>query len=104
VNKSSAVLLQLAVGMAVSLIAVAPDVLQSTGGIPAHLAGRFHVFDRDGDKIRAVQFRAAGIMSPNSLFFGKNDRILVTPGLYEFEPLGAGRAGGVGLLPVPPSQ
>jgi ABC-type multidrug transport system fused ATPase/permease subunit len=31
------------------------------------------------------QFRAAGIMRPNSLFFGQNGRVLVTPGLYEFD-------------------
>ena len=43
-----------------------------------------YVFDRDGDKIRTVQFRGAGIMTPNSLFFGRNDRVLVTPGLFEF--------------------
>jgi hypothetical protein len=43
-----------------------------------------YVYDRDGDKIRSVQFRAAGLLSPNSLFFGANDRVLVTPGLYEF--------------------
>ena len=29
-----------------------------------------YVYDRDGDKIRTLQFRAAGIMAPNSLFFG----------------------------------
>ena len=49
-----------------------------------------YVYDRDGDKIRVVQFRAAGIMSPASLFFGQNGRLLLTPGLYEFEP-GTGR-------------
>jgi len=43
-----------------------------------------YVYDADGDKTRVVQFRAAGILAPNSLFFGKGDRILVTPGLYEF--------------------
>ena len=43
-----------------------------------------YVFDRDGDKIRTVQFRGAGIMTPSSLFFGKNGKILVTPGLFEF--------------------
>ena len=43
-----------------------------------------YVFDKDGDKIRTVQFRGAGIMTPGSLFFGKNGRVLVTPGLYEF--------------------
>jgi hypothetical protein len=43
-----------------------------------------YVFDRDGDKIRVVQFRGAGIVSPNSLFFGSRGRVLVTPGLFEF--------------------
>ena len=43
-----------------------------------------YVFDPDGDKIRTVQFRGAGIMSPSSLFFGRNGRVLVTPGLLEF--------------------
>jgi hypothetical protein len=54
-----------------------------------------YVYDRDGDKARTVQFRGAGIMAPNSLFFGRNGRVLVTPGLYEFDP-DAGRAGGAG--------
>jgi hypothetical protein len=49
-----------------------------------------YVYDRDGDKARTVQFRAAGIISPNSLFFGNNRRILVTPGLYEFVAEAAG--------------
>jgi hypothetical protein len=43
-----------------------------------------YVFDRDGDKVRIVQFRAAGIISPNSLFFGPRGQLLVTPGLFEF--------------------
>jgi hypothetical protein len=74
-----------------------------------------YVYDGDGDKIRAVQFRGAGIVSPNSLFFGKNDRLLITPGLYEFQT-GAGETGGAGqagsviqsalavprILPFPP--
>ncbi len=45
-----------------------------------------YVYDRDGDKTRTVQFRAAGIFAPSSLFFAKNGRLLVTPGLYEFDP------------------
>ena len=45
-----------------------------------------YVYDSDGDKIRVVQFRAAGILSPASLFFGPRGRLLVTPGLYEFAP------------------
>ena len=43
-----------------------------------------YVFDKDGDKIRTVQFRGAGIITPSSLFFAKNHKILVTPGLFEF--------------------
>ena len=43
-----------------------------------------YVFDREGDKVRIVQFRGAGIITPSSLFFGKNNRLLVTPGLVEF--------------------
>jgi hypothetical protein len=43
-----------------------------------------YVYDRDGDKVRTLQFRGAGIMAPSSLFFGKQGRVLVTPGLYEF--------------------
>jgi hypothetical protein len=53
-----------------------------------------YVYDADGDKARTVQFRAAGIITPNSLFFGKNGRLLVTPGLYEFEAGKAGEAAG----------
>jgi hypothetical protein len=45
-----------------------------------------YVFDRDGDKIRAVQFRGAGILSPASFFFSHQGHLLVTPGLYEFQP------------------
>ena len=46
-----------------------------------------YVFDSDGDKIRTLQFRGAGLVSPNSLSFGRSGRILVTPGLYEFPGL-----------------
>ncbi len=44
------------------------------------------VYDRDGDKIRTVQFRGAGILTPNSFFFAQKGRLLTTPGLYEFQP------------------
>ena len=43
-----------------------------------------YVFDGDGEKVRTVQFRAAGIIQPTSLFFADRNRILVTPGCYEF--------------------
>lgn len=63
-----------------------------------------YVYDRDGDKTRTVQFRAAGVIGPRSLFFGANGRVLVTPGLFEFQ---AGAAGNVGadarlVLPILP--
>jgi hypothetical protein len=45
-----------------------------------------YIFDADGDKIRSVQFRGAGILAPASLFFTRNGHILVTPGLYDFRP------------------
>src|SRR5258708_1930294 len=41
-----------------------------------------YVYDRDGDKIRAVEFHAAGPTAPNSLFFGRRGRTLTTPGLF----------------------
>ena len=43
-----------------------------------------YVFDAHGDKRRVVQFRAADILAPSSLFFTKDRRILVTPGCYIF--------------------
>ncbi len=43
-----------------------------------------YVYDADGDKRRVVQFRAAGLVAPTSLFFADDNRLLVTPGCYEF--------------------
>ncbi|HEX6164474.1 MAG TPA: hypothetical protein VFZ31_13985 [Vicinamibacterales bacterium] len=43
-----------------------------------------YVFDADGEKIRTVQFRGAGIIAPSSLWFNDQGRVLVTPGCYEF--------------------
>jgi hypothetical protein len=45
-----------------------------------------YVYDRQGDKVRTVQFSAAGTISPTSLFFTRDGRLLVTPGCYEFRP------------------
>jgi hypothetical protein len=44
-----------------------------------------YVFDADGDFVRRVQFKGAGIVSPASLFFASPSRLLVSPGLYEFD-------------------
>lgn len=47
--------------------------------------GYTYVFDPQGDKIRTAQFRAGNVdVSPTSLFFTRDDRLLVTPGCYEF--------------------
>jgi hypothetical protein len=45
-----------------------------------------YVSDPDGEKVRVVQFRGAGVISPSSLFFAAKNRLLVTPGCYEFDP------------------
>jgi hypothetical protein len=44
-----------------------------------------YVYNTDGDKMRTVQFSAAGTISPTSLSFAPNGRLLVTPGCYEFD-------------------
>ena len=44
------------------------------------------VYDAQGEKTRVVQFQAAGLVSPTSLFFTRGGRLLVTPGCYEFQP------------------
>lgn len=43
-----------------------------------------YVYDRQGDRTRIVQFRAADVVSPESLFFPSSNRLLIAPGLYEF--------------------
>jgi hypothetical protein len=45
-----------------------------------------YVYDSHGDKARTVQFQAAGLIVPTSLFFTSTGRLLVTPGCYEFDP------------------
>lgn len=70
---------------------VSPTVRAAAVDATGHLWVSFvlpytYVYDRDGEKIRTVQFHAAGIMSPASLFFGHSGRLLVAPGLFEFTP------------------
>ncbi|MEQ1574100.1 MAG: hypothetical protein ABL993_07615 [Vicinamibacterales bacterium] len=45
-----------------------------------------YVYDAHGDKVRTVQFSSTGVISPTSLSFTRAGRLLVTPGLYEFDP------------------
>ena len=43
-----------------------------------------YVYDPFGEKRRTVRFQAAGSVAPSSLSFAGTDRILVTPGCFEF--------------------
>ena len=43
-----------------------------------------YVYNARGDKTRTVQFRGAGVIEPQSLFFTRDGRLLVTPGCLEF--------------------
>ena len=45
-----------------------------------------YLFDRQGDKIRTVQFRGVDLIAPSGLSFTTEDRLLVSPGLFEFDP------------------
>ena len=44
-----------------------------------------YVYAPDGDKVRTVQFRGAGTLTPASISFGTRGQLLVTPGLFEFQ-------------------
>ncbi len=45
-----------------------------------------YVYEADGEKVRTVQFRGAGVVAPSSLSFTSRGRLLITPGCYEFAP------------------
>ncbi|MDO8837016.1 MAG: hypothetical protein Q7V01_15545 [Vicinamibacterales bacterium] len=68
---------------------VAPIIRTAAVDAAGHLWVTFlipytYVYDPDGEKTRVVQFRGAGILQPTSLFFAGPDRLLITPGCYEF--------------------
>ena len=50
----------------------------------AFVTPAIYVYDGNGDKIRTIELRAAGLVSPSSLHFPTRERLLVTPGCYEF--------------------
>lgn len=60
--------------------AVAPDGSLWVSLITPHT----YVYDEDGDKRRAIEFRGAGVMSPTNLHFVADGRLLVAPGCYTF--------------------
>ena len=43
-----------------------------------------YVYDRNGEKVRTVQFKGASVIGASSLTFTKDGRVLVTPGCYQF--------------------
>ncbi|MGH9174629.1 MAG: hypothetical protein ACRD1H_09735, partial [Vicinamibacterales bacterium] len=68
---------------------VAPTVRTAAIDQSGHLWVSFvipfsYVFDAEGEKVRTVQFRGAGVITPSSLFFTEKGRLLATPGCYQF--------------------
>ncbi len=43
-----------------------------------------YVYDPDGEKVRTLRLRGAGVLQPASLSFASRSRLLATPGCYEF--------------------
>ena len=50
----------------------------------ALMAPHVYVYDPRGEKVRTLLLRGAGILNPTSLAFAGRERLLVTPGCYEF--------------------
>ena len=56
-----------------------------SGNLWVGLTGQVvYVFDPSGEKIRTVTLEAAGVIQPSSLSFSVANRLLVTPGCYEY--------------------
>lgn len=60
--------------------AVAPDGELWVSLVTPHT----YVYDTGGDKTRALQFHAAGVMAPSNFYFVSDGRLLVSPGCYTF--------------------
>lgn len=52
----------------------------------ATLTSHVYVFDAEGEKVATYQLIGAGPLLPESLWFTTDNRLLVSPGLYEFAP------------------
>jgi hypothetical protein len=68
---------------------VLPSVLAAAADRRGNLwistaVGVTFVYDSNGEKRRAVQFRAAGALAPTGMSFTAGGRLLVTPGCYAF--------------------
>ena len=44
-----------------------------------------YVYDGRGEKLRTIEFHAAGVVSPASLFFTTDDRLVTSPGGFIFD-------------------
>ena len=51
----------------------------------ATAVGTTYVYDGNGDKVRTVQFRGAGPVSPLAMSFTPKGRLLIAPGCFEFD-------------------
>jgi len=60
----------------------------------ATAVGVTFVYDTSGDRIRTVQFRAAGPVSPTAMSFTPSGRLLIAPGCFSFD-VGRARPGSV---------
>jgi hypothetical protein len=49
------------------------------------IGAKTYVYDTSGDKMRVVEFRGAGVLAPNDLFFTPDGRVIASPGCYVFE-------------------
>jgi len=71
-------------------IPLVPSIIRTAAVDPAgnlwvSLVAPFtYMYDATGEKRRTLQFRAAGIVAPTSLFFTRDARLLVAPGCYVF--------------------
>jgi hypothetical protein len=62
----------------------------ASGNLWISLAVPFtYVYDPQGERRGAFQFAAAGVVSPTSLSFGQDGRLLVTPGCHAFDTKGS---------------
>lgn len=52
----------------------------------ATLTSHVYVYDADGEKVATYQLIGAGPLLPDMMWFAPDGRLLVSPGLYEFEP------------------
>ena len=68
--------------------AIRTAVVDASGQLWVSLIGsKTYVYDPSGDKVRVVEFRGAGVLSPNDLFFTREGRLVASPGCYVFDAM-----------------